>query len=159
MQILSILLSTEHSYFGHHGKPAGNSEMTSVDEVECLAGQGLRGDRFCGYKENYKGQITFFSQEVYERLCSQFKIQSKPVSVFRRNIITLGIDLNTLIGKRFELQAIQFEGMVECSPCYWMDQAFCPGAEAALKGWGGLRAKIVSDGILSLGSAELKISC
>jgi MOSC domain-containing protein YiiM len=58
------------------------------------------------------------------------------------------VDLNTLIGVEFEVQGVRFLGSAECSPCYWMDRAFAPGAEAALKGRGGLRAKILSDGVL-----------
>ena len=69
-------------------------------------------------------------------------------SVYRRNVITRGVDLNTLIGVEFEIQGVRFLGNSECSPCYWMDQAFGPGAEAALKGRGGLRAKILTDGVL-----------
>jgi MOSC domain-containing protein YiiM len=56
--------------------------------------------------------------------------------------------LNELIGKRFELQDAQFEGVCECKPCHWMDRAIAPGAEAALRGFGGLRARILTDGIL-----------
>jgi MOSC domain-containing protein YiiM len=66
----------------------------------------------------------------------------------RRNVITRGVDLNELIGQDFELQGVRFLGMEECRPCYWMDRAFAPGAHEFLKGRGGLRAKILTDGSL-----------
>ena len=66
----------------------------------------------------------------------------------RRNVITAGVDLNSLIGKKFILQGVEFEGTCECSPCYWMDAAIAPGAEAALQGRGGLRARILTGGKL-----------
>jgi len=157
MQIISIHLSPGHNYFGHHEKPAGMNEIISVDSVECVAGSGLRGDRFFDHKKNYQGQITFFSWEVYKMLCSSLNVYDKSSDVFRRNIVTRDIDLNTLIGKKFELQSIQFEGVTECSPCHWMDQAFAPGAEKQLKGQGGIRARILSNGILKTGSSEFKI--
>ena len=69
-------------------------------------------------------------------------------NVLRRNVITTGVDLNSLIGEEFALQGIHFVGVEECRPCYWMDQALAPGAEAALRGRGGLRARILSDGPL-----------
>jgi MOSC domain-containing protein YiiM len=69
-------------------------------------------------------------------------------SAFRRNVITQGVDLNLLINREFEVQGVRFHGTQECAPCYWMDQAFAPGAEAALKGHGGLRARILSSGTL-----------
>ncbi|HYF35836.1 MAG TPA: MOSC domain-containing protein [Prosthecobacter sp.] len=152
MQILHLYISPEHTYFGHHGRPAGTAPMTEVPEVECVAGKGLVGDRFFGYKDGYKGQATFFAHEVYERLCEQLKVKNVPPSVFRRNAITQGVDLNALIDQEFEVQGVRFYGTQECSPCYWMDQAFAPGAEAALKGNGGLRARILSTGVLRSGA-------
>ena len=47
-----------------------------------------------------------------------------------------------------EVQGIRFFGTQESAPCYWMNQAFAEGAEEALKGHGGLRAKVLSDGVL-----------
>ena len=122
--------------------------MQSQTEVDCVAGRGLKGDRFYDYKECYKGQITFFQQEVFDSLCETLGVKDKPISAFRRNVITQNVKLNELIGKRFELQGIQFEGVEECRPCYWMDQAFGVGAEAAMSGCGGLRARILSNGTL-----------
>ncbi len=148
MRLLHLYLSPDHNFFGHHGKPAGNAEVAEVDEVECVAGKGLVGDRFFGWKEDYKGQITFFEQEVYQRLCEQFDVQGIPPSVFRRNVITEGVDLNDWIGKEFEVQGVRFLGTEESRPCYWMNQAFAEGAEKAMKGFGGLRAKILSNGLL-----------
>lgn len=122
--------------------------MIEANSVECVAGKGLVGDRFFGYKEDYKGQVTFFAHEVYERMCEQFQLVGVSPSVFRRNVITKGVDLNTLIGQEFEIQGVRFLGTQESAPCHWMNQAFAEGAEEALKGYGGLRAKILSDGVL-----------
>ena len=60
------------------------------------------------------------------------------------------MDLNTLIGKEFEVQGVRFLGTQESAPCYWMNTVFAPGAEEALEGHGGLRAKILSDGVLRI---------
>ncbi len=127
--------------------------MLSVPSVECIAGQGLVGDRFFGFKEDYKGQVTFFAWEVYADLCSTFGVTDKDPQVFRRNVITKGVDLNALVGKEFTVQGVTFEGMAECSPCHWMNDAFCAGAEEALRGRGGLRARILTDGVLRVTSS------
>jgi hypothetical protein len=148
MNVKHLFISPEHNFFGHHGQPAGQTPMIAVPEVECVAGKGLKGDRFFGWKENYKGQATFFSLEVYESLCARFSVHDLPPSVFRRNIIVQGADLNALIGQEFEIQGIRFLGTEESRPCYWMNEAFAPGAEEAMKGHGGLRAKVLSDGVL-----------
>jgi MOSC domain-containing protein YiiM len=62
--------------------------------------------------------------------------------------MTRDVDLNELIGQDFEIQGVHFHGTEECRPCYWMDRAIAPGAEEFLKGRGGLRAKILTDGQL-----------
>lgn len=148
MRLLHLYLSPEHNYFGHHGRPPGTAPMIAVPELKLVAGQGIEGDRFFGFKKDYKGQVTFFEEERYQMLRAQFQVWDRPSSVFRRNIITEGCDLNTLIGGEFEIQGVRFKGMAECSPCYWMDGAFHPGTEAALKNHGGLRAQILTDGVL-----------
>lgn len=143
-----LYLSPGHNFFGHHGLQAGKHPIIAVPEIECVAGHGIRGDRFFDFKPDYKGQITFFSGEIYDELCVRFDLWDREPSVFRRNIITRGIDLNTLIGLEFILQGVAFLGAAECSPCHWMDEAFASGTEAALKNRGGLRAKILTDGWL-----------
>ena len=146
--IKHLFISPGHNFFGHHGQPAGEHPMIEVPEVRCLAGRGMEGDRFLDFKEDYKGQITFFAGEVYDELCARLGVWDRPPSAFRRNVITRGVDLNTLIGKEFTIQGVPFLGTAECSPCHWQDQAFAPGTEEALQGRGGLRAKILADGIL-----------
>ncbi len=148
LTVRHIYISASHNYFGHHGQPAGEAVVESVAEAVLVAGMGIEGDRFYGHKENYKGQITFFAREVYERLCTEFKVTDREPSVFRRNVITEGMDLNSLIGREFTVQGIRFAGVCECTPCYWMEQAFHPGAEASLQGHGGLRARILTSGTL-----------
>jgi len=148
VEILHLYTSPAHNYFGHHGQAPGEYPMFEVDSIECVAGHGISGDRFFDYRESYKGQITFFSSEVYAQLCKALDVHDKPPSSVRRNVITRGVDLNTLIETEFELQGVRFRGIEECRPCYWMDQAFGPGAERFLKGQGGLRAIILTDGNL-----------
>jgi MOSC domain-containing protein YiiM len=148
MKICRLFISPGHNFFGRHGQPAGENPTVEVAEVECVAGQGIKGDRFFGFKENYKGQITFFAQEIFDALCAELKLSGKSPGATRRNVITEGADLNALIGQEFEIQSMKFRGVAECSPCHWMNQAFAPGAENFLQNRGGLRAQILTDGIL-----------
>jgi MOSC domain-containing protein YiiM len=143
-----IYISSGHNYRGHHGQSPSQHPIVEVEQVECVAGKGLVGDRYFGEKQDFKGQVTFFTIEVHRQLCEQFGKPATPPSVYRRNVITEGLDLNALIGREFELQGIRFLGTEECRPCYWMDGAVAPGAEHAMKGRGGLRAKILSTGVL-----------
>jgi MOSC domain-containing protein YiiM len=152
VEIEHLYMSSDHNYFGHHGRPAGEHPIVEVAAIECRAGQGIIGDRFFEYRDGYKGQITFFSAEVFEILCHTFAVEGKSPAVLRRNVITRGQKLNELIGAEFELQGVRLFGTEECRPCYWMDQAVAPGTEKFLRGNGGLRARILTDGTIHLSS-------
>jgi hypothetical protein len=69
-----------------------------------------------------------------------------------------GADLATLIGRTFTLGDVSFAGTGEARPCHWMNHAVAPGAEEWLKGRGGLRARILTDGELALGATELMLA-
>ena len=153
-----MFVSSGHNYFGHHGRPPDDYPLVEVREIECVAGRGIRGDRFYDYKDDYKGQITFFSQEVFDGLGAAFPHVRKSPGALRRNVIVSGANLNSLIGENFEVQGVRFRGTAHCRPCYWLDQAFAPGAEAWLKGNGGLRAQILTSGTLTVGAAELVLA-
>ncbi len=148
MIIRHLFISPGHNFFGHHDRAAGEHPLCAMSEIECVAAHGVRGDRFFDYGDNYKGQITFFASEVFDDVCRILGVQMKFPGVARRNVVTAGIDLNSLIGKTFTVQGVDFEGICECKPCYWMDSAIAPGAEKALQGRGGLRARILSNGSL-----------
>ena len=131
--------------------------MIEVPAIECIAGRGIRGDRYFDFQEDYKGQITFFSLEVFEDLCAALELHDCSPAAARRNVITRGVDLNELIGREFEVQGVCLYGTQESAPCYWMDGAFASGAKEFLKGRGGLRAKILSDGELRSTAALAQI--
>ncbi len=155
--IRHIFISPGHNFFGHHGMPPDQHSMVEQDRIRCIAGRGIAEDRFLDYKEDYKGQITFFDWAVFERMRRDLSVPDCPPSAMRRNVLIEGIDLNSLIGRRFTLQGVAFEGIQECTPCYWMNNAVGDGAENYLRGHGGLRARILSDGALKRGHAELSI--
>ena len=157
IEIRQLFVSGGHRFVGQHGKEPREFEMEERTSIECLAGKGIIGDRFFDYKEDYKGQLTFFSEEVFLALSAQFAGVEKCPSVLRRNIIVSGVDLNSFIGRRFSVGDLELLGTEEASPCYWMNQAFCEGAEEALRGRGGLRVKILTDGVLSQGTEELTL--
>ncbi len=157
VEVMALYVSPGHNFFGHYGKPPGRHETLAVEEISCVAGRGIEGDRFYDYKPDYKGQITFFSYEVYQELCRRFGKEERleDTALFRRNVITRGIDLDALIGAEFTLGGLRFKGAEECRPCEWMD-GFHPGAYDALKGRGGLRARILEGGALGTGRYELR---
>jgi len=152
-----LFISPGHNFFGRHGQAAGEHATIGVNAITCHANKGIEGDRFYGYRPDYKGQITFFSWDIYEAAKRQFGVEALQPQAFRRNVLISGVDLPSLIGQRFTLGGVTFQGTEECRPCYWMNGAIAPGAEPWLRGHGGLRAKILTDGQLAVGPAELVV--
>ncbi len=148
VEICHLYISPGHNFFGHHGHEPDEHPAIEVPMIKCVAGRGIRGDRFFDYRDDYKGQITFFAAEIFDELCGALDLQDCSPAWVRRNVITRNVDLNGLIGREFEVQGVRFYGTGECRPCYWMDRAIAPGAEEFLKGRGGLRARILTDGKL-----------
>ena len=148
MKIRHLYISPGHNFFGHHEQPPGEHPLVERPEIRCVAGRGIEDDRFFDFKHDYKGQITFFASEVFEDICRKLGVNGKLPGVARRNVVTAGVDLNLLVGVEFEIQSVRFAGTAECSPCHWMNDAIAPGAEKLLHARGGLRARILTDGIL-----------
>src|SRR5205823_740137 len=121
--------------------------------------RGIRADRYFDFKDDYKGQITFFSLEVFEELCAALNAHDASPAATRRNVITRGFDLNEFIGKEFEIQCVRFYGTEESAPCYWMDGAFAPGAKDFLKGRGGLSQTILHHAARSAGLGQSWRGC
>ena len=149
MQVCRLFISPGHNFFGRHGQAAGEHPILAVDQVECVGGRGIQGDRYFDFKPDYKGQITFFAMEVFEAMRRELGLAEARPEFTRRNVFTRGTDLNALVGAEFEIQGVRFAGTEECSPCYWMNLAYCDArVENWLGGRGGLRARILTDGVL-----------
>lgn len=149
-KLIEIWISPGNDFRGHHGGGRGAHGITGLAEVECVAGMGLRGDRYFGCKPDFKGQVTFFDADVVDAVRLHFARPDLSSGEFRRNLIVRGMDLSAWVGRRFVFQGVEFEGSEECKPCYWMDTAVNAGVEEFLKSRfrGGLRARILSDGML-----------
>lgn len=151
-ELRHIFISAGHGYWGPQGEGRMQHGISSLSEVDCVAGMGLRGDRYFGVRPDYKGQVTFFDAAVVEEIRLLFKLPKLPASVFRRNLLISGVNLAEWNQRRFRLQGVEFEGSQECTPCEWMDRVIALGAREFLKEnfRGGLRAKVITSGTLSL---------
>ncbi len=148
--VLALSRSSAHNFVGYHGCSPGQHPVDLVSACECIAGRGIRGDRFYDHPGNTVRQITFFASGVLDALKADGRWPAVSFAATRRNVLLETADLNSLVNREFEIQGVRFWGTEECRPCYWMDQAIGPGAEQWLKGRGGLRAQILSDGWLTV---------
>ena len=119
--------------------------LRPVESVDAVAGKGLEGDRHF-YAEGARagGAITLIEAEVLEDVGL-----SGPQS--RRQVVTRGVRLNDLVGKRFFVGEIECEGVEICEPCLHLQSLTRPGIIDDLLHRGGLNADIVTSGTISVG--------
>ena len=130
-------------------RPARDLQMQEVTEVVAEAGKGLIGDRYAS--GSGKRGITLIQSEhlpVIAALSGHAAVQ--PI-LLRRNLLVSGIPLIALKGRRFRIGDVLLEGTESCDPCSRMEAALGPGGYNAMRGHGGLCARILEGGRLRLG--------
>lgn len=124
--------------------------VTRVDAVEARAGAGLTGDHFSGSPES-KRQVTLLQAEHLDVIGSLLGRESVDPALLRRNIVVRGINLLALNGARFSIGGALLEGAGGCHPCSRMEEALGPGGYNAMRGHGGIIARVLQSGIIRLG--------
>ena len=159
IHIHHLYLSPQHNYWGRDVGQPGRAPTRDVAEAEFVAGKGLVGDRFFDTSRP-DSAVTFFAHEVVQALTAELDLPLLDPVVLRRNVVVEGVDLNALRGQEFEIETgnatVRFRGAGESYPCRWMNEAVAPGAMGWLKGRGGLRCRVLSDGVLRRGAAVLR---
>jgi MOSC domain-containing protein YiiM len=124
-----------------------------VDSVRALAGRGLEGNRYFFDGDAPSGvALTLIAAEAVEALEREHGISIEPRES-RRNVVTRGIDVNELVGKRFRVGDVECRGVQLCEPCTDLQAMTQPGIIKGLAHRGGLNADILSDGEISIGDA------
>ena len=126
--------------------PKRGAPMVALAAVEALQGTGLAGDRYTHvasrHSEHY--QVTLIEEESIEGFVRDTGLALTP-PMPRRNIVTQGVRLNDLVGKRFRIGAALFEGAELCEPCTLFARRTHREVLKGLAGRGGLRAKVLNE--------------
>jgi MOSC domain-containing protein YiiM len=136
--------------------PESEAPTMPVDEVQAVAGKGLVGDRKhrdrlpAGKREKPGRELTLIESESVEALASETGIELGP-GEHRRQVVTRGITLNDLVGKRFAVGGLECVGVELNEPCAHLERLTKPGVLKGLVHRGGLRADIVRGGTLRVG--------
>jgi MOSC domain-containing protein YiiM len=128
----------------------GSAAMARVDEVRTIEGCGIEGDRYCegtGFWTPYGDvcEVTLIESEDLEHIESELGIRVKS-GEHRRNIVTRGIRLEDLRRKRFRIGESTLEYDRPRPPCRHVQDLSGPGMRRALKGRGGICARVVEGG-------------
>ncbi len=130
-------------------RPARDVAMNEVAGVEAIAGAGLVGDRY-GSGSGKRG-ITLIQAEHLPVIAALSGHGSVAPALLRRNVVVSGIPLVALKERRFRIGTAVFEGTEECDPCSRMEDALGPGGYNAMRGHGGLCARILESGRIMVG--------
>jgi MOSC domain-containing protein YiiM len=127
-----------------------------VDSVRALAGRGLEGNRYFFEQAEPGTALTLIAAEAVEAMEREHGVSITPRES-RRNVVTRGIDVNELVGKRFRVGDVECRGIELCEPCADLQAMTKPGVIKGLAHRGGLNADILSDGDISVGDAVLAV--
>lgn len=132
-------------------RPGKRQPMTSVERVHARAGDGLAGDHYG--KPGGDRQVTLIQAEHLDALASLLGGVPVAPDTVRRNLVIRGINLLALKGRQFRIGDAVLEGTGLCHPCSRMEDALGPGGYNAMRGHGGITARVVAAGAIRVSSA------
>ncbi len=132
-------------------RPAREVPMREVLEAEAATGHGLVGDRYAS--GSGKRGLTLIQAEHLQVIAALAGHAELAPALLRRNLVVSGIPLIALKGRRFRIGSVLLEGTDPCDPCSRMEEALGPGGYNAMRGMGGLCARILEGGSLRVGDA------
>lgn len=141
-----------------HIAEAATALMVAVESVRAVAGKGLEGDRYFKQSGTFSDasnpdrEVTLIESEALEALARERGV-TLAAGASRRNITTRGVSLNDLVGKEFQVGAVRLRGIRLCEPCAHLEKLTQPGVLRGLVHRGGLRAQILTDGVIHTGDA------
>jgi hypothetical protein len=134
-----------------HVAPEAGAPGVAVDAVRAFAARGLEGDRHLTGSGTFPSGLPGSALTLIEaEVCTSFAPPLGP-DEHRRNVVTRGIDLNALVGHEFTIGEVRCRGMRLCEPCTVVERYASRPVLRALVHRGGLRADILTDGVIRSG--------
>lgn len=130
-------------------RPVRRQAMTAVDEVRAMSDAGLEGDRYAG--KSGTRQVTLVQAEHLPVIASCAGIDSLDPGLLRRNLVISGINLLALKNRQCMIGDVQLEITGLCHPCSRMEELLGAGGYNAVRGHGGLTARVIREGVIALG--------
>jgi len=130
-------------------RPKRKEPLLFVEKVEALTRKGLAGDHFSGSGSS-KRQVTLIQYEHVSAIASIMNIPDLSPGLLRRNIVVRGINLLSLKDKQFWVGDALLEYTGECHPCSRMEENLGAGGYNAVRGHGGITARILQGGTIKV---------
>lgn len=160
VEILHLLVSPEHAYFGRPRDGAADVVTHDVTRAQLVTDKGIVGDRFFGKAVHLDASVTLIAVEAVDAVAAELGVPTFDPLLTRRNVVLRGAHLTPLVGEEVVLEsggdAVRLRVGRFANPCAWMDRVLAPGAHPALRGGrGGVRCRPLTDGVLHRGPAVL----
>ena len=140
-------------------RPARRVAPVAATAVEAVPGQGLVGDRYRGRTVRARRQVTLIQAEHLPAIAALAGHASVRAEDLRRNLVVAGIPLVALKGRRFRVGAdVVLEYTVSCDPCRRMEELLGPGGFNAMRGMGGICARVLQGGAFRVGDPVVALS-
>ena len=131
--------------------PVTGGASVSVDSVQAISGQGIKGDRYCGQGTDPTRQLTLIESEVIDQF-NQETGSEMLYTAFRRNLVTKDVQLNDLVGKTFYVGEVKLCGKELCEPCLYLQEKLkVADLVKRLTHKGGLCCEILTSGTIRSG--------
>ncbi len=138
-------------------RPARRAPVEALDQALLEADRGLRGDRYAS--KGGARQVTLIAEEHLHAIARFLGREAVEPALLRRNLLVRGVNLLALKGKRFRLGKALLEHSGECHPCSRMEEVFGPGGYNAVRGHGGITARVVEGAAIRVGDALTGFVC
>lgn len=131
-------------------RPARRAAVEIRNSATLIAAHGLQGDRY-RTERNGPRQVTLVAAEDLAAIAAFLGVPEVAPELLRRNLVIRGINLLALKDRRFRVGATLLEGSGECAPCSLMEEALGPGGYNAMRGHGGITARVIEGGDIIVG--------
>jgi MOSC domain-containing protein YiiM len=137
-------------------RPGRRLPLVAVPEVDLDLETGLVGDHYRG-RTNRARQVTLIQAEHIAAIAGYLGTGPIDPDRLRRNIVVSGINLHALKGRRFRIGSALLAATGECHPCSRMEEVLGVGGYNAVRGHGGITARVVTGGAVRLGDAISRV--
>ena len=131
-------------------RPSRKAAMLMPDSALLVAARGIEGDRYRTQRDGPR-QVTLIAAEDIAAIASFLGRKEVAAELLRRNFVTQGINLVALKGRTFNIGSATLEATGECAPCSQMEANLGPGGYNAVRGHGGITARILEGGRVRIG--------
>lgn len=131
-------------------RPGRRAPLLAMNHVEVIADHGLAGDHKA-QRAGGKRQVTLIQCEHLVTVAQLLRRETVDPALLRRNLVVSGINLLALRGEHFRIGAVVLEGTGPCEPCSRMEEVLGAGGYNAMRGHGGITARVITGGVIAVG--------